>query len=65
MVTYPWAHDALLVLCSDGVFNRWDLHAYPGLQARHPNVIAGALCRDFTRGSDDVTIVVARMAHVS
>jgi anti-sigma regulatory factor (Ser/Thr protein kinase) len=65
MVTYPWAHGALLVLCSDGVLNRWDLHAYPGLRARHPNVIAAVLCRDFTRGSDDVTIVVARMAHGS
>jgi anti-sigma regulatory factor (Ser/Thr protein kinase) len=64
-VTYPWTSGTLLVLCSDGVFSRWDLHAYPGLQARHPSVIAGVLWRDFTRGSDDVTIVVARMAHVS
>ena len=65
VMTYSWANGALLVLCSDGVFNRWDLHAYPGLQARHPSVIAGVLYRDFTRGSDDVTIVVAKMAHVS
>jgi anti-sigma regulatory factor (Ser/Thr protein kinase) len=65
VMTYPWAHGALLVLCSDGVSNRWDLHAYPGLPARHPSVIAGVLCRDFARGSDDVTIVVARLAHMS
>jgi anti-sigma regulatory factor (Ser/Thr protein kinase) len=64
-MTYPWAVDALLVLCSDGVFSRWDLHAYPGLKGRHPSVIAGVLCRDFTRGSDDVTVVVAKMAHVT
>ncbi len=64
-MTYPWTVDALLVLCSDGVFSRWDLHAYPGLQDRHPSVVAGVLCRDFTRGSDDVTIVVAKIAHMT
>jgi hypothetical protein len=64
-MTYPWAAGALLVLCSDGVVSRWDLHAYPGLQARHPSVIAGILCRDFARGNDDMTVVVAKMVHVT
>jgi anti-sigma regulatory factor (Ser/Thr protein kinase) len=64
-MTYPWAVGALLVLYSDGLLSRWDLNAYPGLKGRHPSVIASVLCRDFTRGSDDVTIVVAKMAHVT
>ena len=59
---YPWSDNALLVLHSDGLATRWDLMAYPGLARRHPSLIAGVLYRDFARGSDDVTVVVARVS---
>jgi hypothetical protein len=59
-LTYPWSDNALLVLHSDGLATRWDLHAYPGLAGRHPSLIAGVLYRDFSRDRDDVTVVVAR-----
>jgi anti-sigma regulatory factor (Ser/Thr protein kinase) len=59
---YPWAPGALLVLHSDGLRARWTLDAYPGLAARHPAVVAAVLYRDFGRGSDDATVVVARDA---
>jgi len=62
-VTYPWTSQALLVLHSDGLKCRWNLSEYPGLIRRHPSVIAGVLYRDFTRGSDDVTIIVVRELH--
>ncbi|MBW3571295.1 MAG: SpoIIE family protein phosphatase [Gemmatimonadetes bacterium] len=52
----PW----VLVLHSDGVSGRWSLDAYPGLARRDPAVIAAVLYRDFCRGSDDATVVVAR-----
>jgi anti-sigma regulatory factor (Ser/Thr protein kinase) len=58
--SYPWSDDALLVLHSDGLATHWDLAKYPGLAARHPCLVAGVLYRDFTRGRDDVTVVVAR-----
>jgi hypothetical protein len=58
--TYPWSADALLVLHSDGLGTHWDLDAYPGLAARHPSLIAGVLYRDFNRGRDDVTVLVAK-----
>lgn len=58
--TYGWPPGALLVLHSDGLMTRWALDNYPGLTAQHPTVVAGVLYRDFARGRDDVTVVVAR-----
>ena len=59
--TYPLAAGALLVLASDGVATSWRLEAYPGLSQRHPTLIAGVLLRDFSRGRDDATVLVARI----
>lgn len=56
----PWDHDGMLILHSDGLATRWNLDDYPGLAARHPAVIAGVLYRDFSRGRDDVTVLVLR-----
>jgi anti-sigma regulatory factor (Ser/Thr protein kinase) len=58
--TYPWPPDGLLVMHSDGLTQKWDLDRYPGLRRRHPALIAGVLYRDFHRGHDDATVVVAR-----
>jgi anti-sigma regulatory factor (Ser/Thr protein kinase) len=58
--SYPWSHDAVLVGYTDGLASHWDLDRYPGLVTRTPSVIAGVLHRDFRRGRDDVTVVVAR-----
>jgi hypothetical protein len=58
--SYPFRAGALLVMHSDGVATRWDLSAYPGLESRHPAMAAAALHRDFSRGRDDATVLVAR-----
>ena len=60
--TYPWPEQSLLVMHSDGLGSHWSLANYPGLALRHPGVIAGVLYRDFNRGRDDVTVVVAKEA---
>src|SRR5262249_39127646 len=57
---YPFPAGALLVLHSDGLATSWRLDRYPGLAARHPSLVAGVLYRDFKRGRDDVTVLVAR-----
>ncbi|GAB5094506.1 ATP-binding protein/SpoIIE family protein phosphatase [Caballeronia sp. LP006] len=57
----PYPAHALIVLHSDGLTSRWDLARYPGLNLRHPSLVAALLYRDFTRGRDDVTVFVARM----
>ncbi len=60
--TYPWDDTSLLLMHSDGLVSNWSFDAYPGLAARHPSVVAGVLYRDYTRGRDDVTVVVAAEA---
>ena len=57
--TYPWPPGGVLVMHSDGLASVKDLAGYAGLRARHPGVIAGVLYRDFVRGRDDATVVVA------
>jgi hypothetical protein len=56
----PWPAGAVLVMHSDGLATQWNLAHYPGLAARHPSVVAGVLYRDYSRGRDDVTVVVSR-----
>lgn len=60
--TYPWPEGALLVMHSDGLTSHWSVARYPGLGMRHPTLIAAVLYRDYSRGRDDVTVVVAKEA---
>jgi hypothetical protein len=57
---YPCSRNMLVVLHSDGLATNWHLPVYPGLAEKHPGIIAATRYRDFTRGRDDVTVVVAR-----
>ncbi len=56
---------ALLILHSDGCRNGWRLPDYPGLARRSPLVVAATLIRDFERGKDDVSVVVAQAREAS
>jgi anti-sigma regulatory factor (Ser/Thr protein kinase) len=56
----PCSKGSLCILCSDGIGTQWDLDKYPGLQFRHPALIAGVIYRDFVRGRDDATVVAVR-----
>jgi len=58
--SYPFPRGALCIAHSDGIATHWDLAAYPGLAARHPSMVASALCRDHARGHDDLTVVALR-----
>jgi anti-sigma regulatory factor (Ser/Thr protein kinase) len=62
-LTYPFPPGALLVMHSDGLLSRWSLEGYPGLTSHNPALVAGVLYRDFQRGRDDVTVLVARAAE--
>jgi anti-sigma regulatory factor (Ser/Thr protein kinase) len=56
--TYDWPQSALLIFHSDGLQTKWKLGSYPGLQVRHPALVAAVLYRDFRRERDDVTVLV-------
>jgi hypothetical protein len=55
---YDWEPGSRVVMHSDGLSGRWNVNDYPGLNSRHPAIIAGVLYRDFVRRRDDATIVV-------
>ena len=57
---YPFPKGSLLLMHSDGMATHWDLGAYPGIETRHPAVIASALYRDHSRGRDDLTVLALR-----
>lgn len=58
--SYPWNADSVVIMHSDGLASRWDLERYPGIWTKHPSLISAMLHRDFWRGRDDVTVLVAK-----
>ena len=56
---YPCT-EGLLIMHSDGLGTGWTSHLYPGFTRLDPMLLAGMLYRDFARGRDDTTVVVAR-----
>ena len=60
--TYPWNLNNIFVMHSDGLNTRWSLDQYPGIWSKNPSMIAALLHRDFDRGRDDVTVLVAKAA---
>lgn len=57
---YAWPASGILVMHSDGLSNQWKFDKYPGLQMRHPTLIAGVILRDNDRGRDDTTVLVVK-----
>jgi anti-sigma regulatory factor (Ser/Thr protein kinase) len=57
--SFPIARETVLLMFSDGLTTKTSPLNYPGLQVRHPALIAGVLFRDFSRRRDDATIMVA------
>jgi anti-sigma regulatory factor (Ser/Thr protein kinase) len=60
--SFSWASGDILVLASDGLATRWDLERYSGIWSKPSAIIAAILHRDFYRGRDDVTVLVAKPA---
>jgi anti-sigma regulatory factor (Ser/Thr protein kinase) len=58
--SYEFPAGSLAVLHSDGLKTRWTFDGYAGLTRRDPTLVAAVLFRDYQRGRDDATAVVAR-----
>jgi hypothetical protein len=48
------------LLYSDGISTHWSPGSYEGLFHRDPSLLAAVIYRDWKRGRDDATILVAR-----
>lgn len=51
----------LLIMCSDGIRTRWELVKYPSIQRYDSVILAAALYKDFSRGTDDSSVLVAKI----
>ncbi|WP_433299818.1 SpoIIE family protein phosphatase [Actinoplanes sp. CA-030573] len=58
---YPIARDAIVLMHSDGVVDRWNLVDYPGLLSHSPAVIAATVLRDAGVRRDDAGVLAARL----
>ncbi|MGA0559741.1 ATP-binding SpoIIE family protein phosphatase [Larkinella sp. VNQ87] len=51
----------LVIMCSDGIKSRWDLSKYPAIVNYDLSILAAALYKDYSRRTDDTSVVVARI----
>ena len=63
-VVHDLAEEALIVMHSDGLSDRWGLKDYPGLRRRSPLAIAAVLVRDAGGRRDDASVLVAKVEEV-
>jgi hypothetical protein len=62
--TYGWDASGPILLYSDGIATHWSPDSYGDLFSRDPSLVAGVIYRDWTRGRDDATVVVLRLAGI-
>jgi len=58
--SYELPPEAVVVLHSDGVSDRWTLRDYPGLSRQDPLLVAATLLRDAGVRRDDACVAVVR-----
>lgn len=58
--TYNSEGSEIIMMHSDGLLSTSSLAKYPGIYRRNPALIAAILYRDYARGTDDASVVVAK-----
>ena len=48
------------IACSDGIRSRWDIARFPMLMQHDGMIIATALYKEFSRGTDDTSVLVCK-----
>ncbi|MEJ7644826.1 MAG: ATP-binding protein [Chryseolinea sp.] len=59
--TIPAERNQHLIMCSDGLQSRWDLLKYPSVFKYDNTLLAAALYKDFSRGTDDSSSLIAKV----
>jgi anti-sigma regulatory factor (Ser/Thr protein kinase) len=57
---FPCEKNQHLIMCSDGIKTRWDLNKYPAIFKYDHTILAAALYKDFFRGNDDASVLIAK-----
>lgn len=50
-----------LIMCSDGIQSRWDPNKYSAVYKYDTTILAAAIYKDFNRGTDDASVLVAKV----
>lgn len=58
---FPADRHQHLVMTSDGIRSRWELGKYPSILKYDSRLMAAVLYKDFNRGNDDTSVVVAKV----
>jgi hypothetical protein len=58
---FPLERNQHLVMCSDGITTRWDTTKFPHIFRYDPMVLAASIYKDFNRGTDDSSILIAKV----
>lgn len=59
--TYVADRNQRLIMCSDGIHSRWELSRYPSILRQDDLVAASAIYKDYCRGNDDASVVIAKV----
>jgi anti-sigma regulatory factor (Ser/Thr protein kinase) len=59
--TAPNLHSQLLVMCSDGIRNRWEINKYPQILRYDLSILAAAIYKDCARKTDDMSVIVCKV----
>lgn len=58
---FPIERNQHLIMCSDGIQTRWDLTKYPSIFKYDNTILAAALYKDHSRGTDDSGMLIAKV----
>ncbi len=58
---YNYEKGQMLVMCSDGIKSKWELTGYPGILRYDPAILGAAIYKDYTRGTDDTSIITCKI----
>lgn len=50
-----------MIMCSDGIQSRWDLNKFHSILKYDNTVLAAAIYKDFARGTDDASVLIAKV----
>lgn len=58
---YPVERNQYLFMSSDGIRTRWEMTRYPSILKHDPMVMCAALYKDHNRGTDDSSVLIAKV----